>query len=85
VHALNAVFLNGNWHRIDARGNKPGVAADFSLDEERLAFPVRSHLDECDYPTLYAEPHPAIVQTLASNDDVVTMYQTRLPSHLREG
>ena len=40
IHALNAIHVEGRWHRIDARGNKPGVDAQFSLDVERLAFPA---------------------------------------------
>jgi transglutaminase-like putative cysteine protease len=81
IHALNAVFLEGAWHRIDARGNKPGVDAQFSLEREQLAYPVRPEYDEVDYPTLYAEPHPSIVDTLMSNDDAITMYMN-LPSRL---
>ena len=82
IHALNAVFLNGAWHRIDARGNKEGVAAEFSLGEERLAFPVRPERDEVDYPTLYAVPHPVIVKTLMSNEDAHFMYTKNLPTQL---
>jgi transglutaminase-like putative cysteine protease len=82
IHALNAVLLDGTWHRIDARGNKPGVAAEFSLGEERLAFPVRPEYDEIDYPELYAQPHPAIVHTLTTNDDAMVMYRNGLPSAL---
>ena len=46
VHALNAVWLSSRqaWIRLDARGNKPGVDAQFSLGEERLAFAVRPQL-----------------------------------------
>jgi transglutaminase-like putative cysteine protease len=82
VHALNAVYLGERWHRLDARGNKPGVAAEFSLDEERLAFPIRKSYDEVDYPTLYAEPHARIVETLAGNDDVLVMYLEGLPDRI---
>ena len=51
IHALNTVFISGLNKRIrlDARGNKENVHADFSLEEERLAFPVRSHLGEIDF------------------------------------
>jgi transglutaminase-like putative cysteine protease len=84
VHALNAVFLNGVWRRLDARGNKPGVAAEFSLDEERLAFPIRPQFAEVDYPELYAEPHPAIVATLEGNDDALEMYRRGLPAQLSD-
>jgi transglutaminase-like putative cysteine protease len=82
VHALSAVYLAGSWHRLDPRGNKPGVNAEFSLAEERLAFPVRPEFDEVDYPTLYAAPHPAIVHTLESNDDGLVMYTKHLPPAL---
>lgn len=82
VHALNAVLLEGRWHRLDPRGNKPGVAAEFSLDEERLAFPIRARYDEVDYPTLYAAPHPAIAATLAANEDALEMYLHGLPERL---
>jgi len=82
VHALNAVYLGGRWRRLDARGNKPGVSAEFSLDEERLAFPVRPELEEIDYPELYAEPHSAIANALTTNDDALEMYRKGLPSEL---
>ncbi|GLW46949.1 transglutaminase [Streptomyces sp. NBRC 14336] len=66
VHGLVAVRFNGAWHRQDPRGNKPGVNAQFSLDGERLAFPVDPESGELDYPTLYAEPHPAVLEALRS-------------------
>jgi transglutaminase-like putative cysteine protease len=80
VHALNAVHINGRWSRIDARGNKPGVDAQFSLTEERLAFAIRKQYGEVDYPYLFAEPHPVIVHTLLANDNALEMYERRLPS-----
>lgn len=51
IHALNTVYIEdlGRWIRLDARGNKENVHAQFSLDEEILAFPVRSELGEVDY------------------------------------
>jgi len=82
IHALNAVYLDGRWHRLDARGNKPGVDAEFSLEEERLAFPIRSSYAEIDYPMLLAEPHPAIASTLAAHQDALDMYLGGLPSEL---
>ena len=35
--------------RLDARGNKENVHAEFSIEEEHLAFPVRARLGEVDY------------------------------------
>ena len=51
IHALNTVFISAlnKWIRLDARGNKENVHADFSLEEERLAFPIRSHMGEIDF------------------------------------
>jgi len=82
IHALNAVYLDARWHRIDARGNKPGVNAEFSLSAEQLAFPVRPALDEVDYPTLHVAPHPAIAACLTAHDDALLMYRGGLPERL---
>ncbi|WP_327292489.1 transglutaminase-like domain-containing protein [Streptomyces sp. NBC_01198] len=66
LHGLIALRLPGTdrWSRLDARGNKPGVDARFSLATERLAFPVRPELGERDYPLVYASPLPAVVACL---------------------
>ena len=84
VHALNTVYLDslGRWIRLDARGNKPGVNAQFSLNEEKLAFAVRPKIGECDYPTNYAVPHPKIAATLFDNTDCRAMYAYHLPTEL---
>jgi transglutaminase-like putative cysteine protease len=84
VHALNTVYLSrlGRWIRLDARGNKPGVDAQFSVDHEQLAFPVRPEIGECDYWTNYIEPHPMVVRTLLSHDDCRVMYADCLPTEL---
>ena len=68
--------------RVDARGNKPGVDAQFSIDGEQLAFPVRPDLGERDYGINFAEPHPKIVETLLSHQDCVVMYAQGLPTQL---
>lgn len=51
IHALNTVYIKelDKWIRLDARGNKETVHAEFSLDQEILAFPVRAELEEVDY------------------------------------
>ena len=67
-HGLNGVYLReyGKWIRLDARGNKPGVNAQFSIDSEMLAFPIRSEKGEVDVPVIYADPDTEIVKTLQS-------------------
>ncbi len=40
IHALNAVYIDSlqKWIRIDARGNKKGINAEFCLSEEKTGF-----------------------------------------------
>ena len=84
IHALNTVYLPslGRWIRLDARGNKPGVDAQFLLDTEQLAYAVRPEMGECDYWINYAVPHPAIAATLAAHTDCRAMYAHGLPTEL---
>lgn len=64
LHGLNAVYLEDyGWYRIDARGNKAGVDAQFSPPQEKLAFPILT-MGEADLPEVWAEPLPVIIQTL---------------------
>lgn len=64
LHGLNAVFLEEfGWYRIDARGNKTGVDAQFCPPQEKLAFPIRLE-GEADLPEIYAEPLPEVIETL---------------------
>ncbi len=64
LHGFNAVYLPEHaWYRCDARGNKPGVDAQFTPPVERLAFHM-TEPGERDFPGLYAEPLPAVVACL---------------------
>ena len=72
LHGLNAVYLAsvGRWIRVDARGNKPGVDAQFSLDEERLAFPPDPEKGEYIVETIFTDPDPGVVYYLQTNTDL---------------
>jgi transglutaminase-like putative cysteine protease len=64
LHGLNAVYLQAfGWYRIDARGNKPGVAAAFTPPQEQLAFPVLAP-EERDLPEIWPAPLPQVVASL---------------------
>lgn len=64
LHGLNAVWLpEFGWYRIDARGNKPGVDAQFCPPVEQLAFPTNDKL-EADLPEIWPEPLPVVVKAL---------------------
>ncbi|GIQ69639.1 transglutaminase [Xylanibacillus composti] len=86
IHALNTVYVRelGKWIRLDARGNKEGIDAQFSTEEEKLAFPIRPEYDERDYGINFHEPHPAIIETLQTYTNSIEMCQVGLPEHLQE-
>jgi transglutaminase-like putative cysteine protease len=64
LHGLNAAFFEEHgWYRFDARGNKPGVQAEFTPPIERLAFPVTAE-GEADLPEIWPDPLPIVVKTL---------------------
>lgn len=82
LHGLIAVRLDGAWHRQDPRGNKPGVDAQFSLSQERLAWPVFPALGECDYPQVFVRPHPAVVAVLTETTNMLDLCRVGLPTGL---
>ena len=65
LHGLNAVFLEGfGWYRMDARGNKEGVNAQFTPPIEQLAFPIITQ-GEVDFKEILSEPLPQIIELLS--------------------
>ena len=74
LHGLNAVLLLGHgWYRLDARGNKPGVAANFCPPTEALAFAIRD-ANERDLPEVWAEPLSIVTEVLERYDDIAEVY-----------
>jgi hypothetical protein len=71
VHGLTTAYLTtlGRWVRLDARGNRAGVDARFSLTEERLAWPIRPEHGEVDYLENLPGPHPLVIATLEAHHD----------------
>ena len=69
LHGLNAVYLERyGWYRVDARGNKLEVHAEFTPPIEQLAYPIVIE-GEADLPEIWAEPLPIVVQTLKCGKD----------------
>lgn len=83
VHCYNAIYLNGRWIKVDARGNKPGVNAQFSLDEPILAFPCRPEYGEYFWSGIYATPHGATMQMLERAKNLQTVLDT-IPDMITE-
>jgi transglutaminase-like putative cysteine protease len=73
LHGLNAVYLHDHgWYRIDARGNKAGVDAQFCPPREQLAFSIGSD-GEFDFPEIWATPLPVVIQSLESAETVQSL------------
>jgi len=78
LHGLNAVHLPVHgWYRVDPRGNRADVAAQFVPRVERLAFPIAVP-GEADLPGIFADPLPVIVEALRSHDSAAVLWE-RLP------
>ncbi|NEO21533.1 MULTISPECIES: transglutaminase family protein [unclassified Moorena] len=64
LHGLNAVYLaEFGWYRIDPRGNREGIDAQFNPPKEQLAFSIRLP-GEADFPNIFSEPLPIVIEAL---------------------
>jgi transglutaminase-like putative cysteine protease len=64
LHGLNAVYLPEiGWYRMDARGNRSGVDAQFTPPVEQLAFKIQLP-EEAEFPIIFAEPLNIVVAAL---------------------
>ena len=63
LHGLNWIYLKKyGWYRVDVRGNKEGVDAQFTPPHEQLAFALGEH--EFDLLENLAEPMDVVINTL---------------------
>lgn len=75
LHGLNAVYLEGfGWYKIDARGNKENVDAQFIPPKEQLAFPI-NEVNEKDFPDILVEPHKNVVEILTKYKTVKDVFE----------
>ncbi len=65
-HGLNGVYSRDckKWFRLDARGNKAGVDAQFSVEKEQLAYAVRPEMGEEDGFVVYPDPDSRVIEIL---------------------
>lgn len=82
---MNGVYLEDEdrWIRLDARGNKGDIDAQFSLDGEQLAYPIRPNLGEADLLGVFAKPIPPVVEALQKNSSRSELWQN-LPSAIED-
>jgi len=63
LHGLNAIYLQDyGWYKVDARGNKDGVNAQFNPPIEKLAFIPQEN--EFYLPKIYEEPLKVVINSL---------------------
>lgn len=82
-HGLNGVYIREyeRWIRLDARGNKEGVNAQFSLEEEQLAFPIRPEKGEEDGFVIYPNPDKKVLERLKKYETRTELWED-LPTDL---
>lgn len=76
IHALNTVYISelDRWIRLDARGNKENVQAEFSIDKERLAYHVRPELGEIDYRDNHPDLDKRLYKILEESNNILTVH-----------
>ena len=82
-HGLNGVYIKDckKWIRLDARGNKAGVNAQFSVETEQLAFPVRPKMGEEDSFIVYPDPDIKVLEKLRKNKTRIELWED-IPTEL---
>ncbi len=64
LHGFNAIYLPEiGWYRVDARGNKAGVNAQFTPPLEQLAYKIQLP-EEADFQVIFAEPMQIVIEAL---------------------
>jgi transglutaminase-like putative cysteine protease len=68
LHGFNAVYLpEVGWYRVDARGNREGVDAQFTPPQERLAFKLQFS-EEADFQAILPEPLQVVLEALQTQE-----------------
>ncbi|MCL1491898.1 MAG: transglutaminase family protein [Pseudanabaena sp. Salubria-1] len=64
LHGFNAIYLPEiGWYRVDARGNKEGVNAQFTPPIEKLAYKTQLP-EEADFQLIFAAPLQIVIEAL---------------------
>jgi transglutaminase-like putative cysteine protease len=68
LHGFNAVYLpEFGWYRMDARGNKERVDAQFTPPKEKLAFQIQFS-EEMDFSSILPEPLTDVIKALQAQN-----------------
>ncbi|WP_027178132.1 transglutaminase-like domain-containing protein [Maridesulfovibrio bastinii] len=75
LHGLVALYLKKHgWYRVDPRGNKIGIDAQFKVPIEQLAFTTLLK-EEADLPEIWPDPHPLVVKVLETYSTYDAVYE----------
>ena len=75
LHGLNSILLPGiGWYRVDPRGNRPGIDAQFEPPVERLAFAIVLP-DEADLPEIWPDPLPIVIESLRTHSSSDSLWE----------
>ncbi len=83
LYGFNAVRLQRRWLPLDARGNRPGIEANFELETPSLAVMPDPEKGEFVYPTIFARPARVVVDLLERTDTLEQLAR-RMPADLGE-
>lgn len=84
LHGLTFVYLEAiGWIRLDARGNREDIHAEFSIDpsDEKLAFKTDPGLGELDIPFIYAAHDKQVIMKYNRHDNLNDLWND-LPDKL---
>ena len=74
LHGLNAIYLKElGWYRVDVRGNKEGVNAQFNPPFEQLEFELGEH--EFEFREILSEPLNVVVLALKTYTSYAKMVE----------
>jgi transglutaminase-like putative cysteine protease len=84
LHGFNAVYLPEiGWYRVDARGNRNNVDAQFVPPKEQLAYKIQFP-QEADFENIFSEPLSLVVEALLAysqwNDILLNLPDVSLES-----
>ena len=80
LHGYTFIYLDSikKWIKVDARGNKPGIEAEFSIHKPVMAFEIRNEFGEIDQNINHSYPIVPVVNCLKENKNREKLWE-KLP------
>jgi transglutaminase-like putative cysteine protease len=89
LHGLAAVYIEplDKWIRLDPRGNKPGISAEFSIEYEQIAYEPVSEgewLDQHIYPEPWQDVSHLVELSMSVPEFIENSGKIRIPPITQE-